>query len=110
MGSAASPAICDPANLRACHVALQYVDLDRKSYAEISAGEGDFVYFDPPYHPVSQTSSFTSYAIGGFAEAEQEALRDLCLGAPRTRDDDHDFQQQYIFHKGAIWEICFHLA
>ncbi len=79
IGSSVKPAICQPDILRACHRALQGVDLHSTSFTEVAAGEGDFVYFDPPYHPVSQTSSFTSYAIGGFAEAEQEALRDLCL-------------------------------
>lgn len=41
------------------------------------AKEGDFVYFDPPYDPLSMTASFTSYSNEGFSRADQERLRDL---------------------------------
>lgn len=37
-----------------------------------------FVYFDPPYHPISQGSSFTGYIQGGWNEEEQIRLRDVC--------------------------------
>ena len=40
--------------------------------------KGDFVYFDPPYHPVSASSNFTGYVQGGFLESDQIRLRDLC--------------------------------
>ena len=42
------------------------------------ASEGDFVYFDPPYDPVSQSANFTGYTKGGFNRDEQLRLRDLC--------------------------------
>ena len=38
------------------------------------AGERDFVYLDPPYQPISETSSFTSYSSGGFEEEGQRRL------------------------------------
>ncbi|HSA38685.1 MAG TPA: DNA adenine methylase [Methanoregula sp.] len=39
--------------------------------------EQTFVYFDPPYRPLSTTSSFTSYSKGGFYDADQVRLFDF---------------------------------
>ena len=41
--------------------------------------EGSFVYLDPPYDPVSDTSNFTNYAKDGFGKEEQIRLRDACV-------------------------------
>lgn len=40
--------------------------------------KGAFVYFDPPYDPVSDSANFTGYAIGGFDRKEQVRLKILC--------------------------------
>lgn len=40
--------------------------------------KGSFVYFDPPYVPISQSSSFTRYTAGGFGEEEQMELKRQC--------------------------------
>jgi len=37
-----------------------------------------FVYLDPPYHPISESSSFTGYVQGGWDEGDQLRLRDVC--------------------------------
>ena len=42
------------------------------------AKEGDFVYFDPPYHPVSKTAKFTSYTANDFTHEDLRRLYDLC--------------------------------
>lgn len=41
--------------------------------------EGDFVYLDPPYDPISETSSFSAYQKTGFTREDQIQLRDACL-------------------------------
>ena len=63
-------------NLRACSRALRGVKLVVRDFGEVArhAKAGDFVYFDPPYVPVSTTSDFTSYVPGGFGYADQERL------------------------------------
>ena len=43
------------------------------------AEEGDFVYFDPPYIPLTETSSFTSYTHEGFSYEDQVRLRDTFI-------------------------------
>ena len=79
MGRYVNPRICDEANLEACSLALQQVNIEARPFETVveRAVSGDFVYFDPPYHPVSKTSSFTSYDIKAFTEADQERLADL---------------------------------
>ena len=73
-----NPIICDEVNLRAASRTLQDVEILNVDYkvAVSKAKAGDFVYFDPPYYPISSTSSFTSYTKNGFAEKEQVELRD----------------------------------
>jgi DNA adenine methylase len=40
--------------------------------------KNEFVYFDPPYDPISDSSSFTGYTLYGFGKDEQIRLKDLC--------------------------------
>ena len=86
MGKYKNPTICDEANLRNCHDALQTVELLHQSFVNVHvASEGDLVYFDPPYVPVSATSSFTSYTNEGFGLTEQKLLRDTALSLRNRR-------------------------
>jgi DNA adenine methylase len=64
--------------LRACSAALAGVELLVEDFEAVvaRARRGDFVYFDPPYVPLSATSSFTSYTSHGFGATEQIRLRD----------------------------------
>lgn len=39
--------------------------------------KNDFVYLDPPYFPISQSSNFTDYSIGGFSYKQQERLSEI---------------------------------
>lgn len=84
-GDYSNPSILDAANLRRCSAVLKGSIIRKASYlsVEASAKSGDFVYFDPPYAPLSATSSFTSYTSSGFSSADQEQLRDLCVRLDR---------------------------
>lgn len=48
--------------------------------ATSNCSEGDVVYFDPPYEPLTHTASFTNYQGEGFSQANQETLRDVAVG------------------------------
>jgi DNA adenine methylase len=68
-------------NLLACSKALGAAEIKFDSFEAVlgRAKKGDFVYFDPPYAPLSSTSNFTAYCKGGFDANMQKALRDICI-------------------------------
>ncbi len=76
MGSYKDPKIFDPVNMRLVSRCLQHVQLDCRTFDEFAgfAESGDFFYFDPPYHPLSATSSFTSYTPESFTMEDQQRL------------------------------------
>jgi DNA adenine methylase len=71
-----NPLIVDEENMREVSRALQHVELTVADFGQVldRAQPGDFVYFDPPYVPVSATASFTAYTGQGFAEDAQRRL------------------------------------
>ena len=76
MGSYKNPMICDEANLRAVSEKLQNVTIvcgDYKKSADF-IDEDTFVYFDPPYRPITDTASFTAYTENLFNDEEQIEL------------------------------------
>ena len=79
VGSYKNPRILNEGALRAASAALEAAHLECTSFESLlqNAKPGDFVYFDPPYEPVSQTASFTSYARDGFSREDQMRLRDV---------------------------------
>ena len=79
MGRYTDPPICVPDALRAAQSALANAELRCADYqkAVADAKPGDFLYFDPPYDPVTATANFTSYSADGFSHDDQRALADM---------------------------------
>ena len=77
IGKYKNPKFCDEKNLYAVQNALQNAKIIAGSYEKCLnfAKKGDFIYIDPPYYPISKTSSFTSYTKGNFSENEQLHLK-----------------------------------
>ncbi len=75
-GTYNNPRISDPAGLRACADALAGTVFTTGDFAAVCepAGEGDLVYLDPPYQPLTTTSSFTAYTDASFVMADQVRL------------------------------------
>lgn len=69
------------ANILAVSSLLGNVQMHHQDYAQTIqlAKAGDVVYFDPPYAPLTATSSFTGYTADGFDGSDQEKLRDAAL-------------------------------
>ncbi len=81
-----SPKYLDRDNLLAVSHALRNVEILCAAFETVvdRAEPGDWVYFDPPYVPVSQTANFTSYYANGFGLQDQERLRDVCITLSRN--------------------------
>ena len=101
-----SPTICDEVNLRNASEKLQKVIIENRNYADSwdFIDEGTFAYFDPPYRPLTVSSSFTSYTEFCFDDNDQRELAEFVLricnkGAkvavsnsdPKNVDPDDDF-------------------
>ncbi len=84
-GRYVNPKICDAVHLRTVADALRQdgVSIELGSFEQsiAAAGRGDFVYCDPPYEPLSRTSSFASYTTHGFTAADQERLQKAVVAA-----------------------------
>lgn len=83
MGKYTNPDICSDKRLLLCQKAFKKADINYKDFTAITPVAGDFVYFDPPYHPTNETS-FTDYAKDGFTEKDQSRLRDFALELHRN--------------------------
>ncbi|MGE0739237.1 DNA adenine methylase [Sulfurimonas sp.] len=76
MGSYKNPNICDEEVIYNASEALQIATILNASYKDVMkyTSKNDFVYFDPPYYPLTPTSSFTAYNENSFLDKEQIEL------------------------------------
>lgn len=115
MGEYKKPVICDAENLRTVSEKLQNVKIVCGDYRESAEfiDKNTFVYFDPPYRPITDTASFTAYTENLFNDEEQIELAKFVddmhkKGAkvvisnsdPKNSNIDDDFFDNiYSFHK-----------
>lgn len=81
-GKYKNPNIVNDPTLRAVNLYLNSnnIRIENMDYETIlkKADRNSFVYLDPPYHPVSESSNFTGYIQGGWDEADQIRLKEAC--------------------------------
>jgi len=80
IGRYKNPNICQADLLRSVSSMLASVQIEVRKFDRVmdfATSSKDFVYFDPPYHPISTTSNFTAYSRNNFKEAEQLQLRNV---------------------------------
>ena len=77
--NAKNPLICDEENLKACSKLLQNVQMKAADYSNCKdfIDSETFVYLDPPYRPLTESSSFTSYNENGFNDLKQIELAEF---------------------------------
>jgi DNA adenine methylase len=86
LGRYEKPKICHEDLLRAASKALASCEIKRTDFTDVlnyATSSDDFVFLDPPYHPISSTSYFTAYSQYAFSEKDQERLRDTCAELAR---------------------------
>lgn len=79
VGDYKNPVICDEANLLAVAKVLSIATIKKADFRQIKKDlkKNSFVYFDPPYRPISKTASFTAYSKHAFADKEQTDLKNI---------------------------------
>lgn len=80
VGRYKDPKICNPDLLYAVSESLQNVEIAERSFDTVldyAKSSEDFVYFDPPYYPLSNTSEFTGYTRNSFGKEDQIRLKEV---------------------------------
>lgn len=104
MGAYKKPMICDEKNLRAVSDKLQRVTIVCGDYRKSAdfIDEKTFVYFDPPYRPITDTASFTAYTENLFNDEEQ-------IEFARFVDDMDKKGAKIVVRKGCTYDLfCNH--
>jgi DNA adenine methylase len=78
IGNYKNPNICDTKNIMLVSKALTNVNIKYQDFTKIQPKKGDFVYFDPPYHPITK-QSFVQYVSNGFTDQDQVCLKNFAL-------------------------------
>ncbi len=109
MGRYKKPLICHAENLIALSKILQQTNIQLGDFSDCEKwiNSESFVYFDPPYKPISQTASFTAYSQHFFDDSEQLRLREFFvkldkIGAklmlsnsdPKNEDNNNNFFEE----------------
>jgi DNA adenine methylase len=78
-GKYKNPLICDSSNLENVSKVLAGATILADDYrnATENAQKGDFIYLDPPYQPLNNTSYFTAYTKDGFDDRDQSQLANV---------------------------------
>ena len=97
IGRYKKPQICNKTNLLAVSKVLQKVTILNGDYSETKnhTANPTLFYFDPPYKPLSDTSSFNAYAKGAFDDTEQIRLKDFCASL-------HQLNNQWILSNSDV--------
>lgn len=79
IGKYKKPSLCNPENLRSVAKILQITEILQGDFSQCESfvDSNTFVYFDPPYRPISNTSNFNSYSHQTFDDSEQLRLRNF---------------------------------
>ena len=103
-GKYASPRILDVEVLRAAHEALAIAEIHLADFSFITKQlkRGDFVYFDPPYVPVSKTANFTAYASDPFGPTRAGAPCHRAREAEEARRACDALERGHCRDEGAL--------
>jgi DNA adenine methylase len=79
VGDYVNPTICDEPNLLAVNKVLAIAEIKKADFTQVKKDlkSKSFVYFDPPYRPISKTANFKAYSKHEFADSEQQKLANL---------------------------------
>ena len=117
-GKYKNPKIYSIENISAISEALKYIDIIAESYTNVYefADEKTFIYFAPPYRPLTNTSSFTAYTDNNFGDKEQISLAEFIEKIEKkgtyillSNSDPHNIDNSDMFFDNLYCKCCLSL-